>query len=1221
MTQLTKLLVILAAASAALSAPLMKSRQLAGEGSFFASVFSGTDNGVGYGVENAEDNAATLLGGKTTTGGGGSTSNPPPPPSKVKRQADKIATGAATDLHAVGQDKAALTQDAATLGAQVGGDEEDFLERTGDMVPSPFKAPVPPDGHSVGTLGQFGKVLSSMLTVIYTSNMSTSSMSSLVNYEAFVDECAELLKNRLSELCAAGQAVDMHHWLQCYAFDVIGMITYGKRLGFLDRGEDVGNVINALGEILGYATIVGIVFPTLHNIIVPVMNFFAGSKGQGGAYVTAFTKARISETQSNPKAVILDDSDASTQSFLMKFLAKNTSKPDAFTSSHVISGCLINMIAGSDTTAISLSAVLYYLLKNPSCVDKLREEVDTFTANGQLSTYVTYKESQGMPYLQAVIKEALRLHPATGLPLERVVPKDGATISGRFFPEGAVVGINTWVAHRDRSVFGQDADSFSPERWLQDDEERAALMNRFWMPTTTPTPKADRMFPALSSLSALTSPAIIVDGTSFALNGKNVSYRFHVDPATGDLLLDHFGDRVTENPVAQIMSNGGGWSTQAHLRREFPDLGRGDFRTPAVHIKHAKGFTVCNFKYKSHSVVKGKPAIEKLPSTFGSDDDVSTLIIHLYDECSSVGADLSYSIFPNFDAIVRNVKIINKSDDVITVEKLSSFSVDFPHENYEMLQLQGEWTRECNRTRRKVEYGLQGFGSTTGYSSHYHNPFLSMASPTTTESHGEAWGFSLVYTGSFSVEVEKSHQGLTRALVGMNPCQLSWPLRSGESLQSPECVSVFSNLGIGEMSRKFHRLYRQNLIRSKFVSETRPVLLNSWEGLYFDFDDKTIYKLAQESAKLGAKLFVLDDGWFGDKHPRVNDHAGLGDWVANPKRFPSGLDSLAKDITKLQVKDSDEKLQFGLWFEPEMVNQKSELYEQHPEWVLSAGNYARSETRQQLVLNAALPEVQDFIISSVSKILETVPVSYVKWDNNRAIHESPTPDNHHAYILGIYHVFDVLTARFPDVLWEGCASGGGRFDPGILQYFPQVWTSDNMDAFDRIHIQFGTSLVYPPSTMGAHVCSAPNDVTGRSIPMSFRAHVAMMGGSFGFELNPDHTPEEDKAQIPDLIKLAEKINPIIIKGDMWRLVLPEDSNFPAAIFVSEDGSQAVLFAFQIRATTVLNYPLLRLAGLDPAARYKLDGAETYSGATLMNGGIQFRFGTDYDSKVVLLERV
>ncbi|CAF3570278.1 unnamed protein product [Fusarium graminearum] len=714
---------------------------------------------------------------------------------------------------------------------------------------------------------------------------------------------------------------------------------------------------------------------------------------------------------------------------------------------------------------------------------------------------------------------------------------------------------------------------------------------------------------------------IVVDGTSFALNGKNVSYRFHVDSATGDLLLDHFGSRVTENPIAQIQSNGGGWSTQAHLRREFPDLGRGDFRTPAVHIKHAKGFTVCDFKYKSYTISKGKPALEKLPCTFGSDDDVSTLVIHLCDEQSSVGADLSYSIFPNSDAIVRNVRIINNSDDVIVVEKLASFSVDFPHDEYDMLHLRGEWTRECSRTRRKVEYGTQGFGSTTGYSSHYHNPFLSLVNPTTTESHGDAWGFSLVYTGSFNVEVEKSHQGLTRAVIGINPCQLSWPLRSGETLQSPECVSIFSNLGIGEMSRKFHRLYRRNLIRSKFVNETRPVLLNSWEGLYFNFDQKTIYKLAQESAKLGAKLFVLDDGWFGDKHPRINDHAGLGDWVVNPKRFPDGLGPLVESVNKLKAAGSEENLQFGIWVEPEMVNQKSELYEQHPEWVLSAGTYTRSETRQQLVLNVALPEVQEYIIDSVAKILDSAPITYVKWDNNRAMHESPTPGNQHAYMLGIYHVFDVLTTRFPHVLWEGCASGGGRFDPGILQYFPQVWTSDNMDAYDRVHIQFGTSLVYPPSTMGAHVCSSPNDVTGRSIPMRFRAHVAMMGGSFGFELDPDHTPEEDKKQIPELIALAERINHIIISGDMWRLVLPEKSNFPAAIFVSEDGSEAVLFAFQLMSTTVSNFPLLRLAGLDPNARYKLDGGDIYSGATLMNGGIQYRFGTDYDSKVVLLERV
>ncbi|SPO03158.1 probable alpha-galactosidase C precursor [Cephalotrichum gorgonifer] len=731
----------------------------------------------------------------------------------------------------------------------------------------------------------------------------------------------------------------------------------------------------------------------------------------------------------------------------------------------------------------------------------------------------------------------------------------------------------------------------------------------------------------MTIITSQSSPAIVVDGTSFALNGNNVSYRFHVDTdnAAGDLILDHFGGPLTEDPVARIARNGGGWSTQAHLRREFPDLGRGDFRAPAVHIKHAKGFAICDFKYQSHTIVKGKPDLPNLPSTFGSDDEVSTLIVHLWDSCSSVAADLSYSIFPEHDAIVRSVSITNKGSEAISVEKLASLSVDFPHDDYDMLQLRGEWARECTRGRRSVDYGLQGFGSSAGFSSHYHNPFLSLVSSSTTESHGDAWGFSLVYTGSFNIEVEQSPQGLTRVLVGMNPSQLSCPLGPGESLTSPECVSVFSSSGVGNMSRKFHKLYRRNLIKSKFVNEPRPALLNSWEGVYFDVNEATIDRLAQASANLGVKLFVLDDGWFGDKHPRINDKAGLGDWVVNPKRFPNSLKPVAENVCKLKVAGStdDTRLKFGLWIEPEMVNARSELYEQHPDWILHAGDYPRSETRQQLVLNVALPEVQEFIIAAVTRILEDAPISYVKWDHNRGTHESPSPANHHAYILGIYRVFDVLTSRFPDILWEGCASGGGRFDPGILQYFPQVWTSDGTDPLDRISIQFGTSLVYPPSTMGAHISVSPNEITGRSTPLQFRAHVAMMGGSFGLELDPDVMPEDDRAQIPGLIALAEKINPIVIRGDMWRLNLPETSNYPSALFISEDGNQAVLFAFQIRTTNVHNYPFLRLQGLDPSAKYKLDvdGERIVSGATLMNGGIQFRFGSDYDSKVVLLEKV
>lgn len=518
---------------------------------------------------------------------------------------------------------------------------------------------------------------------------------------------------------------------------------------------------------------------------------------------------------------------------------------------------------------------------------------------------------------------------------------------------------------------------------------------------------------------------------------------------------------------------------------------------------------------------------------------------------------------------------------------------------------------------------FSSFGSTTGYSSHFYNPFLSILSSTATETHGEAWGFSLVYSGSFTAEVEKSPRGLVRASIGMNNLQLSWSLKPGESLSSPECVAIFSDAGLGGMSRKFHRLYRRHLIKSKFVDEPRPTLLNSWEGLYFNFDENSIERLARSSADLGVKLFVLDDGWFGVKYPRLKDTAGLGDWVPNPDRFPNGLKSIVDKVTKMEVSRGDSKLQFGLWIEPEMVNAKSELYEHHPDWVMSAGSYARSEARNQLVLNLGLPEVQEYIIQSISALLQDkdTPISYVKWDNNRAIREGPSPQSYHGYMLGMYRVFHDLTSRFPDILWEGCAGGGGRFDPGVLQYFPQIWTSDNMDPIDRIKIQFGTSLVYPTSTMGAHVGAVPSHVTKRTQSLQFRAHVAMMGGSFGLELDPDTLSSEDREQIPGLLALAEKINPVVIRGDLWRLRLPENSDDPAALIISQDGTRAVLFVFHLMSTVLHEVPFLRLQGLEPSARYKLDGGAVLSGATLMNGGIQFPFREDYDSRVIWIERI
>lgn len=515
------------------------------------------------------------------------------------------------------------------------------------------------------------------------------------------------------------------------------------------------------------------------------------------------------------------------------------------------------------------------------------------------------------------------------------------------------------------------------------------------------------------------------------------------------------------------------------------------------------------------------------------------------------------------------------------------------------------------------------FGSSVGYSSHFHNPFLALVHPSTTESQGEAWGFSLVYTGSFSVDVEKGSQGFIRALLGFNPGQLSWQLGPGKTLTSPECVSVYSRDGIGGVSRSLHRLYRKHLIKSKFATSNRPVLLNSWEGLSFDYNQSSIFTLAKESAALGTKLFVMDDGWFGKEYPRVSDNAGLGDWVPNPAKFPNGLEPLVNNVTDLKAANTSTDLRFGLWVEPEMVNPNSTLYHEHPDWVLHAGAYPRTLQRNQLVLNLALPEVQKFIIDAISNIINSAPgISYIKWDNNRGMHEMPSPSTDHQYILGMYHVFDTLTSRFPDILWEGCASGGGRFDPGVLQYFPQIWTSDDTDAVERVTIQLGTSLAYPPSAMGAHISAVPNQQTGRaSLPVAFRGHVAMMGGSFGLELNPEELHEDEKAALPGLIALAEKVNPIVLNGDMWRLSLPEESSWPAVLFISEDGAQAVLFYFQLKPNINHATPWVRLQGLDPQAMYSVDGEETYSGATLMNMGLQYAFETaEYGSKVVFLEK-
>ncbi|KAK3673921.1 hypothetical protein LTR78_006123 [Recurvomyces mirabilis] len=719
------------------------------------------------------------------------------------------------------------------------------------------------------------------------------------------------------------------------------------------------------------------------------------------------------------------------------------------------------------------------------------------------------------------------------------------------------------------------------------------------------------------------SSAITANGQNFTLTGASSSYLFHVDQASGDLISDHFGGPATDFVNPPSISQSGWVAGIGDERREFPDVGRGDFRLPAIHISHADGDTVTQLIYKSHEISDGKPSLTGLPATYGNASDVSTLTVHLYDNYSSVAAALSYSIFPQYNAIARSFSITNNGTANISIERASSFSLDLPNLDLNMLELQGDWSHEANRVIRPVQYGETGFRSTVGYSSHIHNPFFALMSPSTTESTGEAWGFHLIYTGSFAATTERFSQGFVRVLLGLNPLHASIPVAPGQTFQSPEAVAVYSSEGLGGMSRSYHDLYKNHLSRSNHTFESRPVLLNSWEGLGFNINQSSLDQLAKETADLGIRLFVNDDGWFGNTpYARINDTAGLGDWTPNVNHFPNGLGPYVGDVNAFDTANTTESLMFGIWVEPEMVNPNSTLYHEHPEWAMHAGAHTRTLVRNQLVLNLALPEVQDYIIGAISNVINSANISYIKWDNNRGIHEMPTPATDYAYMLGMYRVMDNLTSTYPNILWEGCASGGGRFDPGVLHYMSQSWTSDNTDAANRLVIQMGTSIAYPPSAMACHVSAVPNGLTMRNISIEYRAHVALMCGSFGFELNPVDLSAEERAAIPGILDLWEQINAIVITGSFYRLRLPDDSNWPAVQFISANATTALVFAFQQQAMIKPAPPPLRMQGLNATGMYTSNAYNgSYSGATLMNAGLNPVFQIeDYQSQVIWLYR-
>ena len=657
------------------------------------------------------------------------------------------------------------------------------------------------------------------------------------------------------------------------------------------------------------------------------------------------------------------------------------------------------------------------------------------------------------------------------------------------------------------------------------------------------------------------------------------------------------------------------------LPQEYPAFGAGDFRQPAYQAQLADGSTVTELVYASHRIVPGKPKLEGLPATYVENDaEAQTLELTLRDEHAGLEAVLSYTVFEDHDAIARSVKFRNASGKPIRLLRALSANVDFKHDRFELLQLSGAWARERDVFRRRLTPGTSSVESRRGSSSHQQNPFIALLSPGAGEDHGEAYGFSLVYSGSFVASAEVDQFRTTRVSMGVNPFDFSWLLEGGETFQTPELVMAYSGEGIGAMSRTYHKLYRTRLCRGEFRDRARPVLVNNWEATYFGFDADKIERIAKAGSELGIELFVLDDGWFGK---RDSDNCSLGDWKVDLKKLPQGLEDLAGRVNRMGMR-------FGLWFEPEMVSPDSDLYRAHPDWCLHVDGRRRTEARSQLVLDLSRKDVCDYIIESISGVLSSAPISYVKWDMNRNMTEigsSLLPperqrETAHRYMLGLYRVLETITSAFPHVLFESCSGGGGRFDPGMLHYMPQTWTSDNTDAICRLRIQYGTSLVYPISSMGAHVSAVPNHQVHRETSLATRGAVAM-SGNFGYELDLTRMSDEEKAEVKRQVELYKAVRDIVQFGSFYRLRSPFEGNDTAWMAVSEDGSEA--YAVYANVLAEPNAPLdwLRFKGLDPNAEYRIVGTgDVHGGDQLMYAGLPMpRLHGDFQSYMWRFERV
>lgn len=637
------------------------------------------------------------------------------------------------------------------------------------------------------------------------------------------------------------------------------------------------------------------------------------------------------------------------------------------------------------------------------------------------------------------------------------------------------------------------------------------------------------------------------------------------------------------------------------LPLEYACDGVGDYRVTGAAAVHPNGSCALDLRYKSYRISKGKYSIKGLPAVYADESEAETLEIVLKDKYSDIEVTLRYGVLPKLDIITRCASVANNTSEPVVLTKAASLCLDIPHGEWEWVHFHGRHAMERLTERMPLCHGIQESSSTRGTSSHHQNPTVLLCSPDCTETSGSCIGAALMYSGSFQTKIQLDQMEQVRLVMGINPELFRWELKPSEVFDTPEVIMSYSSNGMEKLSHNFHKVIREHVCRGKYKLAERPVLINNWEATYFDFNEEKILKIAEQAAALGVDMLVLDDGWFGKRN---DDCSGLGDWFVNEKKLCGGLGSLAEKIKKMGMK-------FGLWFEPEMVSEDSELYRTHPEWAIQIPSRKPIRSRYQLVLDMTNPDVREYLFNSISKILRSAGISYVKWDMNRSICDHYTPclsaddqgEISHRYVLGLYKLLERLTSEFPDVLFEGCSGGGGRFDAGMLYYCPQIWCSDDTDAYERTKIQYGTSFFYPVSAVGSHISAVPNHQTGRTTPIETRA-VTAMAGSFGYELDLNTLSDSEKQEVRKQITRFKKYGRLIHNGLYYRLSDPMNDKFAVWEFVSEDKKEVLVNGVIFRTEPNRTQYLIKLRGLLPDADYRLDDSGmVYKGSALMNGGI------------------